>query len=226
MRTRSTALQAARYDHGMRSSSILLTSLLCTSSSFVVSGFVTAPFFEPMVRGGDGEHEEQSIEEPLARESLVGRVLHLHPSRHDPSLAGRSIYLLADDESGSLGVMIDRWTGELVRQDESGAPVLVREPWQLGERWPRLPLWDGGPVGRDHVFLLHDDFTHAGSLILGDVAVAADPALIDQVLEGRGPENARLFVGYVGWGPGQLAAEIDAGAWFVLESSLSSLLMN
>lgn len=226
MRTRSTGREAASYDLRMRSSSILLTSLLCASSSFVVSGFVTAPFFEPMVRGGDGETEESLIDEPIARESIVGRVLHLHPSHQDPSLAGRSIYLLADDESGSLGVMIDRWTGELLRHDESGAPVRVRERWQLGDNGPPLPLWDGGPMGRDRVFLLHDDFIDAGSIVMGDVAVASDPALIDEVLEGRGPEHARLFLGCVSWGPGQLAAEIGAGTWFVTDFSSHSLLMN
>jgi len=31
------------------------------------------------------------------------------------------------------------------------------------------------------------------------------------------PDNARFMAGFVAWSPGELRAEIDAGAWNVLE---------
>jgi putative transcriptional regulator len=34
---------------------------------------------------------------------------------------------------------------------------------------------------------------------------------------------ARIFAGYAGWGPSQLAAELDAGAWFVLDADDSDV---
>ena len=42
---------------------------------------------------------------------------------------------------------------------------------------------------------------------------------IDQVIESR-PNDARYYVGYVGWRPGELKAEIDRGIWSVLGPDL------
>ncbi len=33
-----------------------------------------------------------------------------------------------------------------------------------------------------------------------------------------GIASFRVFVGYAGWGPGQLQAEIDEGAWYVISA--------
>jgi putative transcriptional regulator len=40
------------------------------------------------------------------------------------------------------------------------------------------------------------------------------------------PEYTRLFLGYSGWGPGQLESEIEAGAWDVYTIDIRKLLSN
>ena len=42
---------------------------------------------------------------------------------------------------------------------------------------------------------------------------------IDSVIETH-PNDARYYVGYVGWRPGELKAEIDRGIWSVLGADL------
>jgi len=42
---------------------------------------------------------------------------------------------------------------------------------------------------------------------------------IDQVIETH-PNDARYYVGYVGWRPGELKSEIDQGLWSVLGADL------
>ena len=42
---------------------------------------------------------------------------------------------------------------------------------------------------------------------------------IDRVIETH-PNDARYYVGYVGWRPGELKAEIDRGIWSVLPPDL------
>jgi putative AlgH/UPF0301 family transcriptional regulator len=42
---------------------------------------------------------------------------------------------------------------------------------------------------------------------------------IDHVIETT-PNEARYFVGYVGWRPGELRGEIDRGLWSVLDASV------
>lgn len=189
----------------MRTSSLLLSTVLCASSTVLVAGWLFAPCHDgpaalgtgaiaSFAMGGDGEAELVS---------RAGQVLVAAPSLDDPWFAGTNIYLLADDEGGTLGVVLNR-------------------PHHRIE--PGVTLWDGGPVGRDRIFVLHDELDDSRSVVVGDVAVAGEPSVLHDVLDGQGPARARIFVGYAGWGPGQLDREIAAGAWILAEPARGMIL--
>ena len=38
-------------------------------------------------------------------------------------------------------------------------------------------------------------------------------AALRSVIDGHGPSEVRLLVGYAGWGPGQLESELAKGVW-------------
>lgn len=184
----------------MRVDQQALITLLCASSALLVTGYVTAPFHDAAwthaCAGEDGEAE-------LGQESLAGMVLVAAPALEDAYFGGTMIYLLVDDAEGTLGVVLNR-----PRDVRSG-----------------LMVWDGGPVGRDRVFVLHDDLDDPRSVRLGDVAVAAEPSVLTDVLDGVGPASARVFVGYAGWAPGQLTEELASGAWIVAEPAPGLVLL-
>lgn len=151
----------------------------------------------------DDAQAPRAREDVIERASLAGRVLVASRDMDDPYFADTVIYMLADDDSGSLGVVLNR-----ARDHEE----------------PGVVLNDGGPVGRDRVFMLHEDVLDRLSVRIGNVAVAADAELLDEFFDGRGrfvraaerkPMRARAFVGYAGWGPGQLDNELAHGAWHV-----------
>jgi putative transcriptional regulator len=52
-----------------------------------------------------------------------------------------------------------------------------------------------------------------------DVYLAFRANTIDHVIETT-PNDARYFVGYVGWLPGELRSEIDRGLWSVLDADI------
>jgi putative transcriptional regulator len=54
-----------------------------------------------------------------------------------------------------------------------------------------------------------------GMRIANNLYLSTSPELLRQVLDPTPPPLARLIVGYSGWGPGQLEAELEAEAWLI-----------
>ena len=81
------------------------------------------------------------------------------------------------------------------------------------------PLYLGGPVQGEGLFaVFRTKEKPQGALsVLEDVSFALDPAVVEKLLHAP-PERVRFFNGYAGWAPGQLAAEIDRGGWYVLNA--------
>jgi putative transcriptional regulator len=52
--------------------------------------------------------------------------------------------------------------------------------------------------------------------LFGDLYVTANADTVDRIIE-KTPNDARYFAGFVGWQPGELAAELEAGYWYVAE---------
>jgi putative transcriptional regulator len=75
----------------------------------------------------------------------------------------------------------------------------------------------GGPVAFDAVFALvrTKESPGEGSVQLApDLFLATTGTAIDRVIE-QAPDRARFYAGVVVWEPGELAAEIARGFWFV-----------
>jgi len=85
------------------------------------------------------------------------------------------------------------------------------------------PVYYGGPFSRDALVALvkTDAAPGAGAVqIMKNLYMAFRVNTIDQVIESR-PNDARYYVGYVGWRAGELQAEIDRGLWSVLTPDLN-----
>jgi putative transcriptional regulator len=63
--------------------------------------------------------------------------------------------------------------------------------------------------------VLHSaDYADDGTMILGNgLALTATLDILRAIARGEGPRQTLLALGYAGWGPGQLDAEIQANAW-------------
>ena len=79
----------------------------------------------------------------------------------------------------------------------------------------RVRLCAGGPVDNARGFVLHTaDWTGEGSLKVNEeLALTASLDVLKAIAEGGGPREGILALGYAGWGPGQLEAEIQQNAW-------------
>lgn len=83
------------------------------------------------------------------------------------------------------------------------------------------PLYFGGPEMVEAIFaVVRRDPGEPSVRLFGELFVTANAESVDRIIE-RTPNDARYFAGFVGWQPGELAAEIDAGYWYVADPDAS-----
>jgi putative transcriptional regulator len=138
------------------------------------------------------------------------------PRLGDPDFEGTVVLLGAHEDGGSIGWTVNGSTiataAEIVR-----ATGLVAGGAHLPASLDR-PALCGGPVSPESVWILYRLESGGrllpGSLAIGEeIAITSTMSALRSVVEGRGPSDVRLLVGYAGWGPGQLEGELARGAW-------------
>jgi putative transcriptional regulator len=153
--------------------------------------------------------------------ALGSRLLVATPRLGDPNFR-RTVILVVDDEpeEGTLGVVLNRPTDVPVGQ--------VLEPWNELVTGPSV-VFKGGPVSPNSALALamaRGDDEPLGWRSLDGSSVMSRVGLVDleapPELLADGVTSFRVFAGYAGWGPGQLRAEIDEGAWYVLPGEPAS----
>lgn len=139
----------------------------------------------------------------------MGSLLISEPLMEDQYFS-RSVILVLDEpeEGGHFGLILNKPT-EMTLND-------LMPDWEEGKK---VPIYCGGPVDLQRMFLLHTLGDKLGSTaeILPGIFVGADlDKIIDYIEEGGEVEGKlRFFLGYCGWSPGQLAGEINGKTWAV-----------
>ena len=169
-------------------------------------------------RGGLRKSRAAADEAPAGIGHRPGRGMFLvaAPRLRDPNFARTVVLLLEYDETGALGLVINRPT------DVSLHDVLV-DPLPHSEHHA---VFAGGPVeiGRLIVLLRSPAAVAGADRVFGDVHASASVDTVRRVLERDGhAADVHAFVGYAGWGPGQLAAEIARGDWIVTPADAGSI---
>jgi len=142
--------------------------------------------------------------------SLAPSLLVAMPDLADPNFRRTVVLLCAHGPEGSFGVVVNRRAPMTVADLSSDHALLEGR---------KDPLWVGGPVQTDTLQVLHRLAPGVpGSLaVVGGVHLGGDPAVLRALLDEESPggETVRFFLGYSGWGEGQLEEELEAGAWIV-----------
>lgn len=148
--------------------------------------------------------------------SLAGQLLVAMPQMLDQRFARSVIYLCAHSgESGAMGLVINKLLGSLTMGELLSH--LEIEPAGTAET---RPVHFGGPVETGRGFVLHTaDYREEATLHVADnIAVTATLEILRAIGKGEGPRQSLFALGYAGWGPGQLDAEIQANGWLCVDA--------
>jgi len=152
--------------------------------------------------------------------STKGSLLAAAPLLDEPTFHRTVIYMLEHNDDGALGLVINRPT------DEDNLPGL--DSWMYELSQPAV-IFAGGPVQSNTLIGVATMETAAAEQAIADGFVSLENGLgtVDlSQLPGElseGLNGLRLFRGYAGWGPGQLDAELEEGAWLVLPAEPSDV---
>jgi putative transcriptional regulator len=138
-------------------------------------------------------------------DSHAGKLLVASPLLVDGNFHQTVVLIIEHDrDNGAIGLVLNR---------PSPVPIgEILEAWHAPASDPKV-VFVGGPVQRDVAIGLGRTARSDAKAVVG---------LMGMVDLGESPEteevlgDVRVFSGYSGWEAGQLEAEIDEGAWFVL----------
>ncbi len=116
-----------------------------------------------------------------------------------------TIFIVQHNETGSIGFVTNKHFSKS-----------LHELTEFNHSKP-FPLMDGGPVDRELLFVLHKlpDLIEEGEPVCNDYYLGGN---MNQVIEAINTKEAhhpeiQLFIGYCGWDPGELEAELEEGSW-------------
>jgi len=145
--------------------------------------------------------------------NLAGQLLVATNELRDPRFVRTVVFMVRHDAGGAMGLVVNRPVGEVPLAD-----LLNRLGIEGRGVGGEIRLHYGGPVEPNLGFVLHTtDYTTEGTQVLqGGIALTSQTEVLRAIGAGTGPRRSLFTLGYAGWAPGQLEAEIAAGAWITV----------
>ncbi|HEY0740912.1 MAG TPA: YqgE/AlgH family protein [Chryseosolibacter sp.] len=135
-----------------------------------------------------------------------GRLLISEPFLPDPNFERTVVLLCEHNDEGSFGFVLNK--PSILKVTEVLEEVLSLDSI----------VYVGGPVQQDTLHFIHRNSSVANAIeIASNVYWGGDfETLVTMVDTSQIPaDDIRFFLGYSGWGPGQLEAELEQDSWIV-----------
>ncbi len=150
-------------------------------------------------------------DDPFSRR-FAGSLLVAHPNMLDPNFRRAVLFISEHDPNeGALGVIINRPLDRQVADLVSDTP-----PASLAQ----VPVFLGGPVGKNQLMFAAFEWQKDEGLKLNHNVA------LEQASDATGQKSVVTicaFVGYAGWGAGQLESELKQKAWLLQKANPSVL---
>ena len=146
---------------------------------------------------------------PSAGPNLAGQFLVASRRMVEPSFAQSVIYVVTHNETGAMGLVINRVYGTTTLKELLAAFGTKTDDQRL------IKLHYGGPVEVGRGFVLHSgDYVGASTQVMSNaLSLSIGRDVMEAAAKGRGPKRILFLVGYCGWAPGQLESELARSDW-------------
>jgi putative transcriptional regulator len=152
---------------------------------------------------------------------LDGQILIAMPGMEDPRFTKTLVYLCAHSSDGAMGLIVNKRADGLKLKDLFGKLGIP-----IGSVMGKIPVHYGGPVETGRGFVLHSSDFHSEDATLQvdkQTSMTATLDILHAMAMNRGPNKSIVALGYAGWAPGQLEAELRHNGWLACPADESLL---
>lgn len=150
----------------------------------------------------------------MTENNLKNHFLVATPSLSGGFFAKSLTYLCEHSEEGAMGIVVNHPLD--VKVDE------ILEQLSLSDKSHphNEPVLAGGPLNTDRGFVLHrrepPRTWQATLAISSDIQLTTSLDILGSIAQNQGPHANLIALGYAGWLPGQLEAELEDNVWLTV----------
>ncbi|MEP7239190.1 MAG: YqgE/AlgH family protein, partial [Ferruginibacter sp.] len=141
----------------------------------------------------------------------AGVLLIADPFLKDPNFLRTVVLLCEHQQQGSFGFVLNK-------QIEQTLDELITDMEGYS-----LPVFYGGPVQMDTIHFLHQypDLIPESAKVSNDIYWGGNFETVTALIKSNSIDlnKIKFFIGYSGWGDGQLTTELDERSWLTVSAS-------
>lgn len=152
---------------------------------------------------------------------LFGQILVATPAISGGCFERSVIFVSAHDASGAFGLIVNK---ELKNIDSK--QMLETMGIRLPKNFTKMPIYLGGPVETSRGFVVHSSEYELKNTIKYPcgVSITSEKQVLQDYINGNGPKQLRLLMGYCGWVKDQVELELLEGSWLNFEGDKEIIL--
>ena len=147
-------------------------------------------------------------------ENFSNNFLISMPHLNDSIFGESLIYLCDHNNFGAMGIIINK---PIPSKNIDNILIEVG----LEQLKPSVEIYFGGPVEIGTGMILHDcKYKTKGTVnISKSISLSSSINIINDIMNGSGPDNFKFALGYAGWDKGQLEKEVENGDWLLVPAN-------